>query len=418
VSGLFCACIETTEKVLAARKIAESERNLRNTILQSPVAMCILRGLQFHVEIANDHMYELWGKKREEVEKRPLFEGLPEARAQGFEELLTQVYTTGVTLSFDERPVSLPREQGLEVVYINFVYRPFFEGDGTISGVIAVAIDVSEQVKARKKIEESEQELQVKVTERTSALQEMNLELKRTNNNLEEFAYAASHDLKEPIRKIHFFSERLKDKLRDRMTGDELALFERMEKASTRMGLLVDDLLTYSQISKGVSNVEKIDLNDKLHNVLEDLELQVAEKSAIIQVGTLPVINGQKRQMQQLFQNLIGNALKYSKPGEAPVVKINAAKIKGSEAGRPLPQQDADKTFHLITVNDNGIGFEQKDADRIFNVFTRLHGNSEYRGTGVGLSIVRKVAENHGGYIWADSNPGEGATFSVLLPAE
>ena len=157
VGGLFCACIETTEKVLATRRIQESEQNLRNTIIQSPVAMCILKGPSFVVEIANTKMFELWGRGANALINKPIFEGLPEAKEQGLEELLQHVYATGETFTASERPVLLPRDGRLETVYLNFVYQPFRAGDGAITGIIAVATDVSEQVLARQKVERSEQ---------------------------------------------------------------------------------------------------------------------------------------------------------------------------------------------------------------------------------------------------------------------
>jgi signal transduction histidine kinase len=138
----------------------------------------------------------------------------------------------------------------------------------------------------------------------------------------------------------------------------------------------------------------------------------------VLEQDELPVVEGDVRQLRQLFQNLIGNALKYRKPGVSPVVNITARVVNGHEAGLPEAIDKKNGAYHLIEVSDNGIGFEQVNAERIFNVFTRLHGNAEYKGTGVGLSIVRKVVQNHHGYIWAQSQPGEGATFNVLLPAE
>lgn len=241
-------------------------------------------------------------------------------------------------------------------------------------------------------------------------------DLKRTNQNLEEFAYAASHDMKEPIRKIQLFADRLKIELQDRLSENQVRLFARMERAAQRMGALIDDLLTYSHVSRGTQHVEAIDLNQKLSAVLEDLEVAIEEKQAEVSVEHLPTIKGHRRQLAQLFQNLVGNALKYSKAGEVPRIRISAKEVHGREIPLPLPPDEAAKAFHLIEVSDNGIGFAQDDAERIFNVFTRLHGNTEYRGTGVGLSIVRKVAENHGGYIWAESEEGKGATFRLLLP--
>lgn len=158
-----------------------------------------------------------------------------------------------------------------------------------------------------------------------------------------------------------------------------------------------------------------IDLNEKLKRVLEDLELAIEQKKARIDVGVLPVVSGYRRQLQQLFQNLIANALKYSKPGVPPEITITARTISGREAGFAL-NHELHRNFHLIAVRDNGIGFEQSDAERIFHVFTRLHANTEYWGTGVGLSIVCKVAENHGGHVAAESTPGNGALFKVYLP--
>lgn len=242
-------------------------------------------------------------------------------------------------------------------------------------------------------------------------------ELRRSNESLEEFTSAASHDLKEPIRKVHFFIERLKTKLQDRLSLEEVNLMERVETATERMKLLVDDLLDYSHVSRGHLEMEDIDLKKKVGLILTDLELLITEKNAHVHVGQLPVVKGHRRQVQQLFQNLIGNALKYSKQGTLPVVQITSGIITGRDAGMPVAPDDEEKSFHRIVIADNGIGFEQQYADKIFNIFTRLHGNLEYKGTGVGLAIVKKVVENHKGYIAAQSEPGQGATFIVLLPA-
>jgi signal transduction histidine kinase len=243
-------------------------------------------------------------------------------------------------------------------------------------------------------------------------------ELERSNKNLEEFAYAASHDLKEPIRKVYFFTDRLKQQLSESLTPEQSHLFSRVELAAQRMNTLIDDLLTFSYVSKGVEATENVDLNVELQQIQEDLELEIEWKGATMILEDLPVVKGHKRQLQQLFCNLITNALKYSMQGVTPQIHINAKRVKGYEASPRLKSDEGVKSYHLIEVKDNGIGFAQEDAERIFNVFTRLHGNNEYRGTGVGLSIARKVAQNHRGYIWAESTPGEGATFKVLLPAD
>jgi signal transduction histidine kinase len=242
-------------------------------------------------------------------------------------------------------------------------------------------------------------------------------ELKRSNIMLEDFAYAASHDMKEPIRKIHFFADRLKEELKDQLNETQTKLFQRMEGAASRMRLLVDDLLTYSYVSKEVSELEAIPLNEKINVVLEDLELVVQEKRARITVGALPTIYGHRRQIQQLFHNLISNALKYSKENTQPTIHITSQLVQGNKVKGVLPADKKDRSYYLIQVKDNGIGFSQEDAERIFHVFTRLHGNSEYSGTGVGLAIVQRVIENHKGFIYAESSPGNGAVFNILWPA-
>ena len=244
-------------------------------------------------------------------------------------------------------------------------------------------------------------------------------ELKRSNTHLEDFAHAASHDMKEPLRKIRTFVDRLRAGLSGRLSDSELGFFTRIDSSAERMQLLVDDLLEFSHVSEGArQQPERVNLTEKLQKVLSDLELSIEEKGATITIGALPTVLGHRRQLQQLFQNLVGNALKYNKPGVPPHITVSSSTVQGGNVLSTLPPEAAQKTFHLIEVTDNGIGFEPQYAEQIFEMFQRLHGKAEYSGTGVGLAIARKVVQNHGGYIWASSQPGEGATFSVLLPAE
>jgi signal transduction histidine kinase len=183
------------------------------------------------------------------------------------------------------------------------------------------------------------------------------------------------------------------------------------------MGTLIEDLLSFYQVNRGITVTDEVDLDEVVQQVVQDLDLEIEEKEATIRVDRLPRIRGHKRQLQQLFLNLLGNALKYSKPGLAPQVRIGCRLLAGRETGLLLGPDEQQGQFHALEIRDNGIGFEQKDAERIFNVFTRLHSNEDYRGTGIGLSIARKVVENHKGYIRAESEPGVGTAFLVLLPA-
>jgi signal transduction histidine kinase len=238
--------------------------------------------------------------------------------------------------------------------------------------------------------------------------------LEQSNSYLEDFAHAASHDMKEPLRKIRTFTDRLKTVLSDRLSDTEEGLFSRIEVSAERMQLLVDDLLEFSHVSEKPKEMEMVDLHEKVEKVLIDLELAIEEKKAIIHLDSLPTVLGNRRHLQQLFQNLISNALKYSKPGIPPEISISVSRITGHPRVSAAFMEDP---YYLFTVKDNGIGFDQQYADHIFKMFQRLHGRTEYSGTGVGLSIVRKVVENHNGFIWAEGREGEGAKFSVLLPA-
>jgi PAS domain S-box-containing protein len=406
---------DVSERKKAEEALRQSETNLRNMILQAPIAMGILRGPQYVVEIANERLYELWGRGPEELLGKSIFEGLPEVKGQGYEELLNGVYTTGETFTIDVTPVTVPREGGIQTIYINLLYEAFREGDGTISGIMVVATDITNQVLAQQKIEEVVAQRTQELAKANAALQQSNQSLSRSNSNLGDFAYAASHDLKEPIRKIHVFADRLKDSLADRLNSNERMYFERMGLAAKRMNTLIEDLLTYSEVSQDMRVTETVDINEVIQQVLSDLDLEIEQKGAAVTVSKLFSVQGHTRQLQQAFHNLIGNALKYSKPGVPPLITIDCTEVAGTD----LPEGiaiDNDKAYYQITVKDNGIGFDQADANRIFNVFTRLHGMAEYKGTGVGLSIVRKIIENHGGIITAESHPDEGATFKVLFP--
>jgi PAS domain S-box-containing protein len=231
-------------------------------------------------------------------------------------------------------------------------------------------------------------------------------ELKRSNENLGQFAHAASHDLKEPIRKIQVFAGQLNDQLSLTLTPAQKRAFERIQSSSLRMGQLVDDLLMYSHVSETPQEMEEVRLTEILEQVLEDLELHIQEKRAIIEATLLPTVLGYKRQLQQLLQNLVSNAIKYSKEAIPPIVNISASIIK--EQGQK---------YNVITIKDNGIGFDDIYSDQIFQMFTRLHNRNEFSGTGVGLSIVKKVVENHKGRVSAKGVPGDGSIFKIFLPA-
>ncbi len=237
-------------------------------------------------------------------------------------------------------------------------------------------------------------------------------ELARSNAQLQEFAYIASHDLQEPLRKIQDFGNRLQEKFGETLGDRGRDYLERMHNAAERMQALINDLLTLSQITTKAQPFALVNLNQVTHEVLSDLELAITQAGGRVEVGNLPTIAADPLQIRQLIQNLISNALKFHRAGVKPVVKVNSRTIE-------LEQARVEKLavkLCQITIEDNGIGFDEKYLDRIFNVFQRLHGRSEYEGTGMGLAICRKVVERHGGSITATSTPEQGATFIITLP--
>ncbi|RYF97261.1 MAG: hypothetical protein EOO02_21000, partial [Chitinophagaceae bacterium] len=270
---------------------------------------------------------------------------------------------------------------------------------------IGSVLEITEEVLAIQKIEELVEKRTGELAQANNELRQVNTELQRSNANLEEFAHAASHDLKEPIRKIQVFTSRLKSQIQSLLKDEDLRTFSRIENATHRMGNLIDDLLLYSHVSQRPLEMETVRLNEKVRQALVDLDLDLEEKNGIVHVSELPVIKGYRRQLQQMFQNLIGNAIKYSKKDEAPVIYITAETVIYNE-----------KNYHLISVADNGIGFEQEYEGKIFQMFSRLHGGDQYSGTGVGLSIVKKIIENHNGAIAVKSQPGIGSTFELYFP--
>ena len=246
-------------------------------------------------------------------------------------------------------------------------------------------------------------------------LEEKLFDLERSNNELSAFNHVASHDLQEPLRKIQTFISRIIEKDFSILPEKTKEYFSRIQIAAGRMQKLIDDLLLYSRANKVDTVVEPTDLNVVLENSKQEFAQIIEEKNAIIQSSELPTLNVIPFQIQQLFNNLIGNSLKYSKPIIAPVITIKSKIVLGKEIPNTLV--DAEKKFYKITIADNGIGFEQEYADKIFTLFHRLHQDQQYSGTGIGLTICKKIVENHKGFITAQGIPNAGSVFSIFLPA-
>ena len=242
-------------------------------------------------------------------------------------------------------------------------------------------------------------------------------ELNRSNQDLEQFAYVASHDLQEPLRKIMAFGDRLNTKYGEQLGSDGQFYLSRMLDAASRMKILMENLLSYSRVSTKTEPFELVDLGLTIESILSDLEMKIQDVDAQITMMPMPTLNALPTQMQQLFQNLITNALKFVKPNEKPIISIEAhvADLKEiSLLGIPFKHNK----YYKIVVSDNGIGFDTEYAEKIFLIFQRLHGRSEFEGTGLGLAICKKIVDNHHGYIIAKSEKNNGASFTVYLPYE
>jgi signal transduction histidine kinase/DNA-binding LacI/PurR family transcriptional regulator len=236
-------------------------------------------------------------------------------------------------------------------------------------------------------------------------LNEENKKLERSNQELDQFANIASHDLKEPLRKVIFFGDRLKTSYKNILDEKATDYIDRMTMAASRMGNFIGDLLQYSKVKSEMKPFERVDLNEIIKEVIGDLEIRIRETGAEISIEHLPCIYADSLHIRQLFLNVIGNAIKYHRKNVPPAITITS-KTTANE----------DNAYCEIRVNDNGIGFDNKYAEKIFDLFQRLHGKSEYEGTGIGLSICKKIVEHHGGFMSASGKEGEGAVFSITLP--
>jgi signal transduction histidine kinase len=262
---------------------------------------------------------------------------------------------------------------------------------------------------------EERRQSEEKIKRLNAQLVENNTELKTINEELDRFAYVASHDLQEPLRKIMLFSDKLSAKLEGNPDPELKNSLRRIVRASERMQTLINDLLKLSRHNHHEDDFKQTDLNSVVADVLSELESEIQSKQATITYNHLPCIRAVPGQVYQLFQNLIANSLKFGTAGTAPVITIHAEALKGKDV--PGTQEKlSEKTFYRIYVRDNGIGFDPKYAKDIFVVFKRLHSYHEFEGTGIGLSICKKIVETHKGTITAESTPGKGSTFIITLP--
>ncbi|MBT1704430.1 sensor histidine kinase [Chryseosolibacter indicus] len=279
---------------------------------------------------------------------------------------------------------------------------PRYTSTGDFAGYIGSCIDINDKKQA-------EEQLEHIVERRTEELKQAITESKRSNQELEQFAYASSHDMKEPIRKILVYSDLLLSK-----PHEAVKFVDKIKDAANRMNVLINELLDLSKVRKDETLFTTTDLNGVLEDVKKDLELEIQERGVLLQSEYLPTIRCIREQIRQLFFNLISNSIKYSKKNVTPDISIKSSVVEGSTL--PYENLRRDTSYLFLRFSDNGIGFESKQSEQIFAIFQRLHRRDEYPGTGVGLALCKKVVANHNGHIYATSAVDVGSVFHVLLP--
>lgn len=368
---------DITEKHQAEAALRASEARLRALFDQTSVGIA-QTDLNGRFTTVNQRYCEIVGRSAEELTRLRYSDITHPADAAENKPLFQGMVDTGESFIIEKRYL---RPDGTSV-WVNNAVTLIRDADGTPLHVMAVSFDVT----AKKAAEE----------------------LSRSNEALEQFAYVASHDLKEPLRKVQTFAGLLADEFGDVLGDTGRVYVERLQSASARMRALIDDLLTFSRVSTAPTSAAVVDLNTIVRGVLEDLEPRLKEKGADVEVEALPRVLANATQMRQLMQNLIANALKFHPPGVPPVVRVSAEPAEFDARGFQMVR---------VLVEDRGIGIEPQYLERIFKPFERLHGRGAYEGTGMGLAICKRIADRHGGSIAVRSESGTGSTFIVELPA-
>ncbi len=518
---------------LACDQVENQRAMLHNLLMQAPAMIFILRGPEYVVELVNPLAQQFFSGRS--LLGRPIAEALPELRSQDVIPFLDNVYTTGEPFHATEMPIQFFRWDSSqpEHFYFDFTFQAITNEYNTIDALLVFAFNITEQVQARKVLEENavqlkmvvesipqmawttrgdgardycnqrwytytgqtaeqalgwgwadmlhpndrqeaeekwrqclktgepyenenrfrnasgdyrwhmsralplrieqdsvqswvgtstdiddrkrfSEKLEDRIKERTTNITKAIEELHRSNTELEQFAYVASHDLQEPLRKIRTFGDRLFERSSAVLDATSRDYLDRMQLASARMQKLIDDLLTFSRVSSRREAIVRLDLGAVIGDVIRELDAQIQKKQAVITVGDMPLLDARPLQMVQLFLNLIDNALKFSKADEAPRIDIAAVVKTGAELD--IATAVAHEQYCVLTMRDNGIGFNNEHAERILVIFQRLHGKNQYEGTGIGLAVCKKIVENHNGFIRASGTVNEGAVFTVILP--
>ncbi|MHA4845401.1 PAS domain-containing sensor histidine kinase [Flavitalea antarctica] len=420
IYGIMVTATEVTEQVLSRQKVEIAEYNLRSAIELAELATWSINLITNEVEYS-ERMREWCGiEPNEPLDINSIYKSVIEQDRNKIDTFITQaILTKGRTATEMEFTVR-PLNGGLERI-IQSQGKCFVDENGEPYKITGTSQDVTVQRKLRMALEQQvlarTEELQAvneKLTAANEELFESNSHLMHSNEELAQYAYVASHDLQEPLRKIRMFTDILRKNQTSRVDNREIV--QKINKSAERMSLLIEGLLEFSRLLKSDILFEPVDLNYVVSQVKSDFELIIQEKEAVINIQSLTIIEAISLQMNQLFYNLIGNALKFTRPGVRPQISIRAEILDSRTAQKIVPTAVQFPEYYHVMVEDNGIGIEPQYADQIFDVFKRLHPRDLYPGSGIGLALCRRIVSNHNGYVFMESIVGQGTTCHVLLP--
>lgn len=439
IYGILDIAIDVTAQIHVQQALEEKEATLRGAIEIADMGIWEL-DMKTGVTTYSERLKKLFEFTKDYIDWEHLYNPIHENDRERLKEAVNRASVRDFGGVLDEEYTIITQFTGRHRI-VRAQAKMYFDKDGMPDKLIGSMRDVTEQRQTQWALEQLVQhrteELEAAVAQLAAANEELaagneeysainermenaNSLLSRSNESLETFAYVASHDLQEPLRKIQQFSNLLMSRYADAI-GDGSMYVERMQSAASRMSALINDLLDFSRVTTLKEVNESVSLNEIVTQVLSTLELPIQETNAQIHIGSLPRIIGNASQLSQLFQNLLSNALKFSSVDRSgqrvtPVITMGSEIITSADLPVSIKPLRIAALYHCISVTDNGIGFDEKYLERIFQLFQRLHGKNEFAGTGIGLAISEKVVHNHHGAITATSAPGQGATFRVYLP--
>ncbi|MDR6561781.1 MULTISPECIES: PAS domain S-box protein [unclassified Arcicella] len=406
IYGIMDIAVDVTERVLASQKLDDTRIALAGAIELAELATWQL-DIKNKTFSYSKRFMDWLGFTEDTKAMDEAYNPLPNDYRKLVSDAIQAAILPGSSGIYDNEHPIINRVTG-QVRIIHATARVFYNSDGMPAYLSGTAQDVTKERKLQ-------EELTFKIRKSTAELRHANTELEINNKELQQFAYIASHDLQEPVRKISVFIQMLENYITSDPEKAKIYI-EKINNSAKRMTTLIKDVLGFSELANSTKVFENVDLEEVIENILSDFDLTIEQKEATIIYQNLPKLKAIPLQMGQLFGNLISNALKYSRQDVKPVIKVISSKLNDND--KKLFSIDNSLDYYKIEIIDNGIGFNQKYAEQIFNIFQRLHGKNEFAGTGIGLAMCRKIVQNHNGDIKAFSEEGKGTTFVVVIPEE